>query len=732
MGRSSLVALAGLALAASLAAACDNQGTQSLYDVIAPPDAIVAGFSDFNSDIYTIAPDGGRLTRITDTPGHVEREPVWSADGRLAFVRAPFFMWTHEELIVAGADGSNPVSVAGDMDISDPAWSPDGSRIAFVEGRMRFAYEDIRSCPQTGLARLFLADVATATSAPLLELAAPDGCPILSTPQWSPDGSRIALASRGVYLVDVASGHLTELLPPTDAVAAAWSPDGQRLAVAVAPPEGAPARLLVVGADGQGLVEIARQSEWIRSVAWSPQGDLIAFAAGPDEVRLFVVSPDSEGLRSLTQGANGGFAWSPDGQRLAVGLSNIYAVDVDDGATTRLTDVAAWESAPAWSPGGSAIAFVSHRDAQSGIFAVHPDGALTPLIPTQAGPSEVSLGPDRRVIAPTEAFVETDYYGDEFPLTGGTLSPDGRRLAHLVPTADMQSENCGGDVQDIYVRNVDGSEITNVTNTPDINEMEVAWSPDSRLLALTSGAPPQCHFIPSRLEVMKADGSERRLLADFASFRGQVDTPEWVAEGSALLFRVTYLGPGQGFGASAGNAELYTVNLDGTGLRRLFEPTGGDFQWLLSPDRERLAILEPGTPKGWRMLLGNVDGTDMAEVAHGEGELSQLQWWPAIWSPDGARLALSECRGDPCQSALLVVNADGSGLRTLVDPFMAFEPPVWFPDGSRLAIVTHPDPCRIGEGLPPGHLEVVDVEGGDLERITDRCVIRWIQGWPSQ
>ena len=153
--------------------------------------------------------------------------------------------------------------------------------------------------------------------------------------------------------------------------------------------------------------------------------------------------------------------------------------------------------------------------------------------------------------------------------------------------------------------------------------MEVAWSPDSRRLALTSGVPPRCHFIPSRLEVMNADGSERRLLADFAASGGQVDTPRWIADGNALLFHVTHLGPGQQFGTPAGNPELYTVNVDGSDLRRIYEPAGADFQWLLSPDGERLAIFEPQTPTGWRMLLGEVDGTDMAEVAHGEGDISR-------------------------------------------------------------------------------------------------------------
>jgi len=234
-----------------------------------------------------------------------------------------------------------------------------------------------------------------------------------------------------------------------------------------------------------------------------------------------------------------------------------------------------------------------------------------------------------------------------------------------------------GDVRDIYIRNVDGSQMTNVTNTPDINEMEVAWSPDSRLLALTSGAPPRCHFVPGRLEVMKADGSERRLLADFSSSGGQVEPPEWVAGGSALLFRVGYLAAGSlpGPGTAIVKTALYTVNVDGSGLTRILESPDTRFEWLLSPDHTRLAILETRTPKGWKISLGTPDGADMEEVARGEGELSQVHWWPTSWSPDGTRLAFAECEGDPCQWALYVVNVNGSGPRKLVDPYMDYEPP---------------------------------------------------------
>ena len=365
--------------------------------IVPPPGTIVAALSDFNSDIYTVTPDGGLAVRVTGTPGHIEGGPIWSPDGkRLAFIRHPLFEGNADELVVVNADGSDPLTLAGPMRIFSVAWLPDGQQIAFLELTEPFNYyKGLDRCHETKPPRLFVADLALATVSLIQEVKAPDGCAIIGQLQWSPDGKKIAIASRGLYLVDVAEHRLTEIVPLRGDIyvhQASWSPDGQRLALEIKQRNRRNVRMMVVGFEGNGLTEIVRRKgeKDIYDLAWSPEGSLIAFVAQirRDTSKLFVVKPDGSGRRSLAKGAGGNFAWSPDGCRIAFTMAgedsqdDVYVVEVDGGDPVRITDHLAEERSLAWSPDGDAIAFVSGRDNEGGIYAFHPDGARTALVPT--------------------------------------------------------------------------------------------------------------------------------------------------------------------------------------------------------------------------------------------------------------------------------------------------------------------------------------------------------------
>ena len=90
---------------------------------------------DGNLEIYSMDPDGGNQTNLTNDPAE-DTDPVWSPDGtRIAFVKAAE---GHRNIFVMDADGSDPTNLTPGADTTgqanagvQPTWSPDGSQIAY-------------------------------------------------------------------------------------------------------------------------------------------------------------------------------------------------------------------------------------------------------------------------------------------------------------------------------------------------------------------------------------------------------------------------------------------------------------------------------------------------------------------------------------------------------------------------------------------------------------------------
>lgn len=183
---------------------------------------------DGDSEIYLTSSNGTGTTALTLDPGH-DRDPAWSPDGsKIAF-------GSHHdgnsEIYVMNADGTNPVRLTNDPAADAyPAWSPDGTKIAFSSQRAGIATSTIHVMNSDG------------SGVTQLTTGAVDD----AKPTWSPDGTKIAFSrvaqcydyycERDLFVMNADGSGVTQLTSgDDDHDDPAWSPDGVWIAFNAAP-----------------------------------------------------------------------------------------------------------------------------------------------------------------------------------------------------------------------------------------------------------------------------------------------------------------------------------------------------------------------------------------------------------------------------------------------------------------------------------------------------------------
>jgi TolB protein len=233
------------------------------------------------ADIYVVDVDGGDVHRLTNGEG-VDADPTWSPNGeRIAFTRIADLgrESAHWGIVVMSADGGDEVEIVHSVSgrfVFAPAWSPDGSTIAFTR--------EVVSGDDFEHARITLYTVAPDGSGARKLV---DGA---AEPAWSPDGKRLAFTSvrdpfgrtcfeeckrsGEIYIADADGGHPRRLTTSkADDHSPAWSPDGRLLAF-VSDRSGTRAHdneIYVMRADGSELHRITHTGAWNLDPAWRPK-----------------------------------------------------------------------------------------------------------------------------------------------------------------------------------------------------------------------------------------------------------------------------------------------------------------------------------------------------------------------------------------------------------------------------------------------------------------------------
>jgi Tol biopolymer transport system component len=363
--------------------------------------------------------------------------------------------------------------------------------------------------------------------------------------------------------------------------------------------------------DGGGLFVMKRTGEAVRRLtndgfnpSWSPDGKSIVFAAervdtAPDTrlstSGLSVVSVPSGERRLLTAGDAVEPAWSPGGRRIAYwGLPNdgvqrdIWTIGVDGGAPVRVTNDAAIDWTPAWSPDGRYLYFSSNRSGGFSLWRVAIDeatgivsGAPVALSIPRPGIGRINVAADGASIALVTSVFESQIGALAFNPAKGTVgarrvvasssaearlpavSGDGRRIAFYQTASNGQ--------EDLWIGNIDGTGL-------------------------------------------------RQLTDDAAHDRG----PRWSADGQTLLF----------MSDRSGTYQAWSIGVDGAHLRQITADPRVVAQPVWSPDGTR--AISRGRDPVVLMFNPNVEVAHQqvqALPSHPEG------FTPWAWSPDGSRVA---------------------------------------------------------------------------------------------
>ena len=261
-------------------------------------------FSDETNDVWIANADGTDPHRVTRSP-EMEFDPSWAPDGRRLAYRHQSGDDDSTEIYVVDADGSDARNLTRN-DVADwgPDWSPNGQTIVWnsAVGTFGFGFYAYTMQPDGSHVRRIAKHY-------------------VEYPAWSPDGTQIAFMAQepgavgtnpdyNIFVMDRDGSHVRRLTatPGSDGWPA-WSPDGSRIVFSSTRDDcsiseahdcrssgdvGPWHDVWIMRLDGSDQTRVT--SEFGQFFSWSPDGRAILVAGGSS---MFVIRPDGTGMAAL-------------------------------------------------------------------------------------------------------------------------------------------------------------------------------------------------------------------------------------------------------------------------------------------------------------------------------------------------------------------------------------------------------------------------------------------------